>query len=386
MYWLNLEGNKNNFVTLSNSTIIVGTVAKEDIDKIEADGKDDIQSRLKSLLKDVTPISIDSITLLKSDNTDETVEIEYKDKKENDTSLEFKDIDSKQQFLAQLNRLVPEHMVLSVVQKTTLGAALSPALSLTIAVTATVLFARKIPMIAYIVGGIWALLSLIMLIRNFRSPPEITTWKPDTGKMKKSITWIKTAYRYAIVLATVVGLYLAIPDHEGPAIIHQSAENGMLSSENLESLIARGGDINYQDEAGQTPLHLMIDTASNTAFENGQKMAGRILLNAAGGNTAVTKPDNPARDAAIALIQHGANLEIEDNYGQGALAHALSDYAEYALSWELFDALLEAGADANIQMLDESMSAVDYAREYATAPLFDDRNLADVIAEYTDDQ
>ncbi len=116
----------------------------------------------------------------------------------------------------------------------------------------------------------------------------------------------------------------------------------------VQHLIARGADVNEQDEAGNTPLHRAIwgdginrDDIERLLLEGGAdpkktNAAGRTPLHTAMAVLSVLKVE--------ALIAGGAPVNAQDRNGDTAL-HLAAAYGK----WDLAAVLLKAKADPNIR-------------------------------------
>lgn len=115
----------------------------------------------------------------------------------------------------------------------------------------------------------------------------------------------------------------------------------------VQHLVARGANVNEQDEAGNTPLHRAIwgdginrDDIEQILLEGGAdpKMtnaAGRTPLHTAMGMLSVKKVET--------LVAGGAPLNAQDRNRDTAL-HLAAGYGK----WDLAEVLLKAGADPNL--------------------------------------
>lgn len=278
-HWIDRSSETDNVIVTSDTAIFVGSCDEEvydDVDRqllsqknpIEVLGTDDLKT-----------IPFGQIQSVDSRNTDKDVSIRYKAKKEiEDEMLFFDSVEDKQSFVAALDGLLPDHLVKREFKQSLLGAALSPALSLALSLAAIYLFVNKFRWLTIIVGGIWAAGSLYMLLSRAKEPPTVTRWTVGGRYVRKAWSGLKTTFSYVVLTAIIAVAHDTLPDTWGSQSIYDQLHFETLTPESVETLIGRGADVDYRDEAGDTPLSIALQW-------------GEI-------------------DIAIALIEAGASLDV----------------------------------------------------------------------------
>lgn len=280
MYWIDRTSETENVVVVDQAGILVGSCDEEYCDALQAQfssGKTAIEVLGTA---DILTIPYSQVQRVTSRDTDSDVSIDYKAKKEIENKLLFfEDTDQKQQFVAALDKVMPDSFVKSEVKQSAFTAALNPLLSLLLSGAATYLFIDKLRWIAIGAGGLWALVSLFMLIGRMSSPPTVTRWTIGGRYVRKAWNGLKTAVSYVILAAIIAVAHDSLPDAYGPHSLYEQMEYETLSASSVETLLERGADVNYRDEYGDTALSLALDWG----YE----------------------------DIAIALIENGASLDFQ---------------------------------------------------------------------------
>lgn len=332
MYWIDRTSETENVVVVDRTGILVGSCDEEHCDALQvqfSSGKTAIEVLGTA---DILTIPYSQIQRVTSRDTDNDVSIDYKAKKEIENKLLFfEDTDQKQQFVAALDKVMPETFVKSEVQQSAFTAALNPLLSLVLSGAATYLFYNKLRWVALGVGGLWALVSLFMLIGRMSSPPTVTRWTIGGRYVRKAWNGLKTAVSYVILAAIIAVAYESLPNGWGPSSLYEQMEYETLSASSVDTLLERGADINYRDEYGDTALSLALDWGYD--------------------------------GIAIALIEAGADLSLKDSYDMTPIEHAIS----YDADPSVIKALLDNGATLDFRI--DGMTPVEYAREYEYAEL-----------------
>ena len=327
MFWIDRSSETENVIVLTQAGILVGSCDEESCDSVQQQlgaGKTAIEVLGSG---DILTIPYGQIQKVTSRDTDNDVSVEYKAKKDiEQKDLFFEDLDPKQQFVAALDKVMPENFVKSEVKQSALGAALNPMLSLLLSSAAIFLFINKFRWVTIIIGGLWALVSLYMLVSRIKSPPTVTRWTIGGRYIRKAWNGLKTATSYVIVAAVIALAHDTLPDSHGPSSIYEQMQFETLSPASIETLLGRGADIDYRDEYGDTALSVALDWGYY--------------------------------DVAIALVEAGADLTLRDSYDLTPLEYAIS----YDLDSSVINALLENGASLNFEL--EGMTPVEYAKEY----------------------
>ncbi|MHC4183250.1 MAG: ankyrin repeat domain-containing protein [Planctomycetota bacterium] len=121
-----------------------------------------------------------------------------------------------------------------------------------------------------------------------------------------------------------------IEDYDPNSLIHDAAR--LLKSTVLEYLIEQGADINAIDDRGDTPLHVAAQGGKTACVEYLLDLGAEInpknkrgvtplydALNERGGET----PHERMFEAAKVLVEHGADVLVEDNEGKTLLTKAV---------------------------------------------------------------
>lgn len=129
-------------------------------------------------------------------------------------------------------------------------------------------------------------------------------------------------------------------DKYGSTLLHI-----VRSPEVAEELIKFNADIEAKDASGRTPLCCAV------ANSNHLKVVEVLLSNGANVNVKMkggTTPLYLARNLELTniLLSHGAEVNVVDNFGRAPIHSALID----GKGFDIFKALLEAGADVNLTM------------------------------------
>ena len=116
---------------------------------------------------------------------------------------------------------------------------------------------------------------------------------------------------------------------------------------NVACLIRHGADIDLQDEYGKTALHYAVEN-----YHGSCEVLSCLLENGADVNKGANNNCTPLMIASkkgnvnnvACLIRHGADIDLQDEYGKTALHYAVENYHG---SCEVLSCLLENGADVN---------------------------------------
>lgn len=325
-HWIDRNSETDNVIIVSDTTIFVGSCDEDVYDKVDQQlsaGTSPVEVLGSG---DLTTIPYSQIQNVTSRSTDNDVSINYKAKKEiEEETLFFDSLDDKQEFVSALDELMPEHLVRSEIQQSALGASLSPFISLALSLASIYFFINKFRWLTIIVGGIWALVSLYMLVSRAGSPPTITRWTIGGRYARKLWAGIKTVVSYAILAVVIVVIHEQLPDAWGPKSLYQQLQFESLSPASVETMLGRGADIDYASEEGETVLWLALDWGED--------------------------------DIAIALINAGADLTITSDDDRTPIEHAIY----YDLNLRVVEAMLDKGESLEFEI--EGMTPLEYARE-----------------------
>jgi len=140
-----------------------------------------------------------------------------------------------------------------------------------------------------------------------------------------------------LVAAGLLAVWFAsrsLAEPVSPALLHEASRAGDL--DRVEACLQHGVDVNVQDDAGVTPLHLAALKGHEAVVERLLEYGGRV-------NAANIKGDTPLHWAAVGadmevvreLIRHGADSRIRGEQGRvpGAVARsrgheAVAEYIE----------------------------------------------------------
>ena len=258
-HWVDRSSETDNVIVVGDTAIFVGSCDEEVYDNIDqqlASQKTPIEVLGTDDLKTIPFGQIQSVV---SRSTDDDVDVAYKAKKEiEDASLFFGSNEDKHAFVATLEAYLPDHLVKREIRQSVLGAALSPAISLALSLAAIYLFMNKLRWATIIVGGVWALGSLIMLVSRASSPPTVTRWTVGGRYVRKLWTGVKTAFSFLTLAVIIAFAYETIPDNWGPQSIYDQLQLDTLSADSVTKLVERGADIDYKDEVGDSVLSIAL--------------------------------------------------------------------------------------------------------------------------------
>ncbi|MGI9271442.1 MAG: ankyrin repeat domain-containing protein [Woeseiaceae bacterium] len=332
MFWIDRTSETDNVIVIDDSTILIGSCDEESYDSVDQQFKANKTPMEVLGSDDLSSIPYAQIQRIVSRSTDNDVGVSYKAKKEiEQKDLYFGDVEAKQEFVTALDRMLPDHLVKAEFKQSAIAAAFNPMISLALSLFAVYLFMNKFRWVAIIVGGLWALVSLYMLVSRIKSPPVVTRWTIGGRYVRKVWGGIKTAVSYVILAAAIAVGYDALPDAYGPKSLYEQMEYETLSPTSVQTLLDRGADINYQDEYGDTALSLALDWGEY--------------------------------DIAEALIEAGADLSLKSSYEMTPIEYAVS----YDVDMNVIEAMLRNGASLDFEV--DGMTPMEYAKEYENVEL-----------------
>lgn len=383
--FLNKESEKNNIVVITAKLLLIGSCKKDQFNDIESELAKGEQLITVLTKEQIKPILLDTIQKLTSRNTDNDIEIEFlENNKEKELTLEFENTEQKSRCLEALNESFPSHLNQKVNQQGIIASITPSIASLSLAAFAIFLFYEKLPKTTYVIGGLWALVSLFSLYKRFTKPPVITHWTVDKSSLSKGFDYMTQAYTWVFIIAVLVGVSKVLPLDSGPAVIYDHAVKETLYEGNITQLLKKQADINYKDAKGKTALHHLVDQASYRAYEISDSMLAAVFQKATTGKHHLNKKKlkNTPERTAIALIRAGADVNTKDNSGKSLLQYTIENYSDDALSLALFETMLEKGAKLDFVMTEERITPVQFAKEYTEEKIFDKKHLADLLAKY----
>jgi hypothetical protein len=330
-YWINKESESDNVVAISDVAIFIGSCEKESYASAEK-----LLSEGKSLIEvlgtdDLMTIPYSKIQKIVSRSTDDDVDISYKAKKDTEEeSVAFNNTDIKQAFMTSIEAFMPKQLVKTQSQQSAIGAAISPLISLGLASLTTHLFIDKLRWAALVIGGIWAIGSLIMLTTRAKNPPTITRWSIDGKLGRKLWSGLKTLWSYIIIAVVVAVVAQKFPISYGEKNLYDHMIHGNLKTSNVAELIEQGGDVNYKDSDGDTTLSLTLNYGEDTL--------------------------------SMALIEAGTNLATPDNVSSPLEQAIYNDVGA-----DVVELMLSKGASLSFDMGD--MTPAEYTKEYSDVAL-----------------
>jgi len=324
-YWIDEESESGNVIVTNDRTIFVGSCDKEAYDKVGqqlANGDDPVEVLGTD---DVTAIPFSKIQNVTSRDTDKDVDVRYQAKKDiEDKTIYFDSIEKKNDFIANVDQCLSEHLDKSESKQSIVTAAISPLLSLILSLSTAYLFLDKFRWPAIIVGGIWALASLYMLVTRAKNPPTITRWSISGRHFRKMWSGLKTGFSYVVLALIVIAVYGRFPDAYGHKSIYEQLNDESLTPAEVEVLLERGADIDYKGEDGSTALALALSWGED--------------------------------DIAIALIELGADLSIKDGE-ESPLEYAVNNGSKIVV----IEAMLRSGASLDFDI--EGVTPLDYSKQ-----------------------
>lgn len=385
-YWINKDSDSNNLLVLNQTHLLYASVKEADITEIETALKNGAQPAPPLL--ETNEVSLAAITDLKSTNADAYLTLKSTEEKD-ELELSFESEADKADFLAAFKSRKPAQLTEHIKELNALTASFWPLVSLACALIAAWLFINKFPVATYIVAGLWACLSLYTAVQRIRKPPVITRWSDGDTGVSGVFDFVKQGFALSLVMAALITGANAVPDARGASTVLDSAAKGFLNTGNIDNMIAAGGDLDQRDQNGHSALFLMIDQADTRAYEVSSNLLASALINkasqsnssntestvlsstlmaAASGMAKIDKSNaneklsNEAEKTAIALIELGADVNLVDVNGVTPLQFALETYADNALSYKLFNALLAAGASTDIQVGYDKLTPLQYVK------------------------
>ncbi len=327
-FWINSESNSDNVVVLTDTSILVGSCDKENVEKARNDLKSDVSPSEVLGTEGLTAIPYHQIQNLRIYSTDTCVLVDYRANKAIEhTSISLESSNDTKEFVTAIAQHLPDTLEKTVSQQSVLSAAVGPTISLAMCAGTSFLFFNKLRIVVYIVGGLWALASLMTLYSRTTNPPEVTQWKIRGKHIRKAWHGIKTAGSMALVTAIVVGVSYSLPDSHGTNALSDRLQHEMLSADDVRSLVDRGADLNYLDSDGYTPL---IHAIAWSEYE-----------------------------VATALVEAGADLGVVDSVDMTALEYALYDGGSPET---LLSAILQRGG---LQAAEQAgFNAAQYSDDY----------------------
>lgn len=343
VFWVNKKSSTDNVLVLARNGVLIASCDEEQADSVveqltnkksptEIFGKDNIEK-----------VPFLAVTNIVSRNTDCDVYFYYKEgKKENDMDYEFSDEASRQQCLNALTKVLPENFKKNVSQQSALVAALPAFFSLLVGLGAGYLYFNKWRWVTVIVGGIWVALSLWQTYYRISKPPEVTRWGLKGKYIGKAWGKLKTGASFVVAAALVIGFSFSIPVEYGSTAILEKMEYEELDVDMLDTLLNRGADISLKNREGSAPLHLAIGWSESEVVKLLiARGADTQMLDGDGSSPLILAIEQNEEDIIWTLLNSGKPL--------GELRGMMKNVVYSELSAKLLDALVDHGLNINEQ-------------------------------------
>ncbi len=324
-YWIDKESESNNVIVANESSIFIGSCDKESYKNVEQQLSDE-KNPIEILgTDDLTVVPYSQIQNIVSRSTDKDIDINYKAKKDiEEKTLYFYGLEEKHNFVSYIEPFMPEHLEKNESEQSAVIAAISPLISLILSLSAAYLFFDKFRWPAIIVGGIWAIVSIYILVSRIKEPPTITRWSISGRYFRKLWSGIKILFSYVFLALIIIGVYGKFPDSYGKKSIYQQINDESLDVSEIKELIDRGADINYQGKDGENPLSIALNWGND--------------------------------DLIIALIESGADLSANGRE---------TSPLEYAIyndsSINVIESMLKKGASLDFDI--EGLTPLEYSKQ-----------------------
>ncbi|SMF13983.1 hypothetical protein SAMN02745866_00893 [Alteromonadaceae bacterium Bs31] len=345
-FWLNRSSENDNVVMLAKNSVLIASCDEETYDKVYEACNNKVHPYTTFGKDNIQQISLNTVQQIISRSTDADIDIKYKTQKEiEDISLDFEDVAQKESFLLTFKKIIPAHLVFNEYQQSRIGAAIWPAISLSVALIISSFYINKWRWVALIVGGLWALASVWMLYTRLSNPPVISAWKLKGRYVGKTINAIKIGLSYAFVLILAIGFSYKLPLSYGPSALFSHLDYDELTASKVPQLVSNGADVNWVNDEGDDILTYAI------AMENPDMVKALIH---AGANLSDSR--NAHRSALYDALQYAHNATtltiLDAGKALGPLKGMPHEAVSYGSSLEVLKKLIELGAD--LHEIDES--------------------------------
>ena len=388
-YWINRESSTDNIVVLAKTGILVASCEKE--------ACSDIDQKLNSNTHPLSIFSKDDVKIIKftqifkivSRNTDQDVEVHYREKKENeDVDLYFEDDKTRDSFLAILGKTLPENFNKSEYQQSLLTAIFPSLISIIAAIGISYFYINRWRWATIIVAGLWLLLAGSLLIKRMRTPPIVTQWSANRKAISKAYSGFKIGLSYVVASVVVIGLSEKLPLNYGDKAILDHLNHFELQADQVDALVRHGANPNLADEYGDRPLHTaihlethelvtaLLEHGADPTLTNGEGQTALEYALSYGNdktiNSVISVTNNfskhphllqamaqgsPSTDIMAAFVAKGFDIQQRDQSGKNLLQLAVENYSEYEFIAYLVDQKLSQ--DFTVEDLDP----IDYLRE-----------------------
>ncbi len=345
-YWIDEDSSHKNVIVFTASAIILGSVDKQAIKNVASQlaAKTNPTEVLGS--EDLLTIPFVQIQSIESRNTDDSIDIRYKAKKDiEDESLSFFNHQQKQEAIKTLNIILPDHLEKKVYDQSAFAAVISPSLSLLVSIYASYLFINKFRWLSIILGGFWVLASLYMLYDRFTNPPRITRWNIKAKYARKAWQGIKTGFAYIILAAIISNVHSRFADSYGVSSLYQQIQEGEWQEESVEYYVGHGADVNYRDEDGDSLVWLAV------SYED-TELLKQLLASAADPTIQSDNNDSPLALSVSYQNQDIIQLLLNSGAKFKDLNQVFLDSMDYQVNQKLLELMLKQGADINYQSED----------------------------------
>ncbi|MEB8432958.1 ankyrin repeat domain-containing protein [Cocleimonas sp. KMM 6892] len=415
-YWFDKSATKNNIVILTSKALVVASADEASQDNVETQLKANSHPKTIFGPKGFKVISFVAIKDLKSISVDGNLEISYQTPKKLITeNISFDSAKSKLECMGYIKKLTLKNDASSESNKSSevkstpeasperdkdgiptstaftvktnkevkkkprfninFQPLILPLISLAMAIGAAFLLYPKLNVIAYALGGIWALASLFFLYLGFKKPSEddetyVEPAKDDEANQsalaklsEKIFSVLKPAYVLGLAAIAVGALYFVIPDElRGPSSLYQAVQTRLTSGadgSSIQSYLDKGADINYMAEDGSTPLITALNfSEENLAIELINR--GAALSTQFVGQTPLDLAIEASLDKAVKSM---LNKEMVTSNPQDLLIRGISS----GLNYENLKIIADSGMDMN-HMDEEGLTALGIALLFGAEP------------------
>jgi hypothetical protein len=361
-FWVDTGSYVGNLVQVTSDAIVIGSCNEKQLAEIES--KLALGGHLVELLgcDQVEAIPLSKIVWLQSRSTNHHLDIETASNSLTTThhKLSFENPNKAKQAALAIGKALPEGFRRKSKQTNEITASLAAWASFSVAWILSRAHFNTAPWIVGVVGGVWILLSLVMIGVRIANPPLVISWQANGHKPS---SWIRKAKGIpcwiVLLLILLIGLSGYPNFSRSDRLLNYVANSGSDRHE-IARLVADGAELNIVDDAGYSALDWAIEFDQHNVAIVLLDMGADFQHRNAEGYTAVDLAFSDPDDVEIALAM--LNKGLDPNYvsvgGVGLLAMSLRNYQ----SPQLITALLKRGTDP--RQLVDGQSAVEYVLRY----------------------